>query len=319
MTTENPYSTGGGYAQAANYTAAPAGGLAAAEGFKDVTTASFATDVVAASRNQPVLIDFWAPWCGPCKQLAPYLEKAVAESGGRVVLVKMNIDDHPSIPGQLGIQSIPAVIAFKNGKPVDGFMGAQPEAKIVEFINRVAGPGEAELQIAEYLKVAGEKYAAGEIDAAAEIYSVLLEQDPDNQEAAIGLAQCLTDLNELEAAKEITAKATEEGRKLPAFAALQAKITLAEQVAQLGDPREFERRLADNPKDHQARLDLAMIENARGNRHEAADHLLHIIRTDRAWNEDGARQQLLKLFEAWGPMDEATLAARRKLSSALFS
>ena len=319
MTTENPYSTGGGYAQAANYTAAPAGGLAAAEGFKDVTTASFANDVVAASRNQPVLVDFWAPWCGPCKQLAPYLEKAVADSGGRVVLVKMNIDDHPTIPGQLGIQSIPAVIAFKNGKPVDGFMGAQPEAKIVEFINRVAGPGEAELQIAEYLKMASEKYAAGEIDAAAEIYSVLLEQDPDNQEASIGLAQCLTDLNELDAAKEIAEKATEEGRKLPAFAALQAKIALAEQVALLGDPHEFERRLADNPKDHQARLDLAMIENARGNRHVAADQLLHIIRTDRAWNEDGARQQLLKLFEAWGPMDEATLAARRKLSSALFS
>jgi putative thioredoxin len=319
MTSDNPYATSGDYSTGTNYTAAPATSEVTQVGFKDVTTASFATDVVAASRNQPVLVDFWAPWCGPCKQLAPYLEKAVNESGGRVKLVKMNIDDHPAIPGQLGIQSIPAVIAFKNGKPVDGFMGAQPEGKIVEFINRVAGPGEAELQIAEYLKVAREKLGAGEIEAAAEIFSVLLEQDPDNQEAMIGLAQCLVEMQDLEAGKELAARVTTDGQKLPAFTALQAKIALAEQVALLGDPREFEERLSNNPKDHQARFDLAMIENAKGNRDGAADHLLHIIRADRAWKEDGARQQLLQLFDAWGPMDPATLAARRKLSSALFS
>ena len=319
MTSDNPYAATGGYSAGTNYTAAPAVEEVDDGGFKDVTTASFANDVVAASRNQPVLVDFWAPWCGPCKQLAPYLEKAVAESGGRVKLVKMNIDDHPSIPGQLGIQSIPAVIAFKNGKPVDGFMGVQPEGKIVEFINRVAGPGEAELQIAEYLKIGREKLTANETEAALEIFSVLLEQDPDNQEATIGLAECLVDLNDVVAAKELADKITDDGKKLPAYTALQAKIILAEQVALLGDPREFEQRLAENPKDHHARYDLAMIENARGNREAAGDHLLHIIRTDRTWNEDGARKQLLQLFDAWGPADPASLSARRKLSSALFS
>ena len=161
MNSDNPYASTNGYAQEPAYAVAAPAAAAPITDFKDVTTASFANDVLAASRQQPVLVDFWAPWCGPCKQLAPYLEKAVSDSGGRVVLVKMNIDDHPSIPGQLGIQSIPAVIAFKGGKPVDGFMGAQPEGKIVEFINRVAGPDETTLQIAEYLKTAQEKLAAG--------------------------------------------------------------------------------------------------------------------------------------------------------------
>jgi putative thioredoxin len=319
MNSDNPYAPGNGYAQEASYAVAAPATAAPVTDFKDVTTASFATDVLAASRQQPVLVDFWAPWCGPCKQLAPYLEKAVSDSGGRVVLVKMNIDDHPTIPGQLGIQSIPAVIAFKGGKPVDGFMGAQPEGKIVEFINRVAGPDETELQFAQYLKTAQEKLAVGEVDAAMEIFSVLLQQDPDNQEAAIGLASCLCDLNDLAATKEIAEKIGDEGKKLPSFTALQAKITLAEQVALLGDPREFEQRLAADPKDHQARYDLAMVENAKGGRDAAADHLLHIIRTDRTWNEDGARKQLLQLFDAWGPADPASLSARRKLSSALFS
>ena len=319
MNSDNPYASTNGYAQEPSYAVTAPAAAAPVTDFKDVTTASFATEVLAASRQTPVLVDFWAPWCGPCKQLAPYLEKAVRDSGGRVTLVKMNIDDHPTIPGQLGIQSIPAVIAFKGGKPVDGFMGAQPEGKIVEFINRVAGPDEAELQIAEYLKAAQEKLGSGETEAALEIFSVLLQQDPDNQEAAIGLASCLVDLHDVPAAKEIAERVSEDGRKLASFTALQAKITLAEQVALLGDPREFEQRLAADPKDHQARYDLAMVENARGNRDAAADHLLDIIRTDRTWNEDGARKQLLQLFDAWGPADPASLSARRKLSSALFS
>jgi putative thioredoxin len=318
MSGDNPYAPQTSYDAGVNYTAAPT----EAEpdtGFKDVTTATFSTDVIAASRETPVLVDFWAPWCGPCKQLAPYLEKAVRESGGRVKLVKMNIDDHPAIPGQLGIQSIPAVIAFKNGKPVDGFMGAVPESQIVTFINRVAGPDEAELQAAEYLKLAKERLAAGDAEAALEIFSVLSEQDPENHEALLGVAECLVDMNDLEGGKAVAEKLTDAAKKLPAYTALQAKIILAEQVATLGDPREFEQRLAVNPKDHQARFDLAMIENAKGNRTAAADHLLLIIRTDRTWNDDGARKQLLQFFDAWGPADDATLTARRGLSSALFS
>jgi putative thioredoxin len=318
MSGDNPYAPQTSYDAGVNYTVAPAG-AETDTGFKDVTTATFSADVIAASRETPVLVDFWAPWCGPCKQLAPYLEKAVRESGGRVKLVKMNIDDHPAIPGQLGIQSIPAVIAFKNGKPVDGFMGAVPESQIVTFINRVAGPDEAELQAAEYLKLAKERLAAGDAEAALEIFSVLSEQDPENQEALLGVAECLVDMNDLEAGKAAAEKLTEAAKKLPAYTALQAKITLAEQVATLGDPREFEQRLAANPKDHQARFDLAIIENAKGNRTAAADHLLHIIRTDRTWSDDGARKQLLQFFDAWGPADEATLTARRGLSSALFS
>jgi putative thioredoxin len=318
MSGDNPYAPQTSYDAGVNYTVAPAG-AETDTGFKDVTTATFSADVIAASRETPVLVDFWAPWCGPCKQLAPYLEKAVRESGGRVKLVKMNIDDHPAIPGQLGIQSIPAVIAFKNGKPVDGFMGAVPESQIVTFINRVAGPDEAELQAAEYLKLAKERLATGDAEAALEIFSVLSEQDPENQEALLGVAECLVDMNDLEAGKAAAEKLTEAAKKLPAYTALQAKITLAEQVATLGDPREFEQRLAANPKDHQARFDLAIIENAKGNRTAAADHLLHIIRTDRTWSDDGARKQLLQFFDAWGPADEATLTARRGLSSALFS
>jgi putative thioredoxin len=318
MTGDNPYAPQTSYDSGVDYTIAPSDAAPEA-GFKDVTTATFSTDVIAASREVPVLVDFWAPWCGPCKQLAPYLEKAVRESGGRVKLVKMNIDDHPAIPGQLGIQSIPAVIAFKNGKPVDGFMGAVPESQIVTFINRIAGPDEAELQAAEYLKLAKERLAAGEVEAALEIFSVLYEQDPENQEALLGVAECLVDLSDLDAGKAVAEKLTDAAKKLPAYTALQAKITLAEQVATLGDARELEQRLAANPKDHQARFDLAMIENAKGNRTAAAEHLLHIIRTDRTWNDDGARKQLLQLFDAWGPADEATLTARRGLSSALFS
>jgi putative thioredoxin len=318
MSGDNPYAPQTSYDAGVNYTVAPAG-AETDTGFKDVTTATFSADVIAASRETPVLVDFWAPWCGPCKQLAPYLEKAVRESGGRVKLVKMNIDDHPAIPGQLGIQSIPAVIAFKNGKPVDGFMGAVPESQIVTFINRVAGPDEAELQAAEYLKLAKERLAAGEAEAALEIFSVLSQQDPENQEALLGIAECLVDLNDLEAGKEVAEKLTDAAKKLPAYTALQAKITLAEQVSKLGDPREFEQRLAADPKDHQARFDLAMIENAKGERTAAAEHLLHIIRTDRTWNDDGARRQLLQFFDAWGPADDATLTARRGLSSALFS
>jgi putative thioredoxin len=298
--------------QPTNDAAAPAAGL-----IKDTSTAGFQADVLQESRKQPVLVDFWAPWCGPCKQLTPVLEKVVQAAGGRVKLVKMNIDDHPAIPGQLGIQSIPAVIAFKDGQPVDGFMGAIPESQVKAFIERIVGKGGPDL--AEAVKAAEEARAAGDPQAAAEIYTLVLEQEPENIAAIAGLADLLFDSGDNEAAKGVLEQAPEAKRNDPALAAVRARMKLAEQVSALGDPLALERRLVENPNDHQARFDLAMIQNAQGNRAAAADSLLAIVKADRSWKDDAARNQLLTFFEAWGMTDEATLAARRKLSSILFS
>ncbi|MEO3387219.1 thioredoxin [Mesorhizobium sp. CAU 1741] len=315
---DNPY--GGGYAvQYDTGNAAPQPQEAREPAVKDTTTATFPADVIQESRQQPVLVDFWAPWCGPCKQLAPALEKVVAESGGRVKLVKMNIDDHPTIAGQLGIQSIPAVIAFRDGQPVDGFMGAIPESKIREFVDKVAGPGGAEQATAEALDAAAELRGEGDVRGAAQIYAAILGQEPDNLDALGGLADVLAEMGDIEGAREVIARAPEGSDEASQLAAAKAKVALADQVAELGDPTELQRRLEVNPKDHQARFDLALVHNALGEREQAADGLLAIMKADRTWDDDGARRQLLKFFEAWGMTDEATLAARRKLSSLLFS
>ena len=319
MSDHNPYSgafggNGGQYAQTVQYGGGDRAKVslgdapAAADLIKDTTTATFAADVIQESRRQPVLVDFWAPWCGPCKQLTPQLEKAVQAAGGKVKLVKMNIDDHPSIAGQLGIQSIPAVIAFKDGQPVDGFMGAVPESQIAQFIQKVGGKGGGAPQIADALAAAAEARTAGDVQTAADIYDAILEQAPETVEAVAGLGEILFDAGDAEGAEAVLARAPEDKKDAPALAALRAKMTLAAEAAALG-----------NPADHQARFDLAMIQNARGERDAAADNLLAIVKADRTWNDDGAKAQLLKLFEAWGMTDEATLAARRKLSSLLFS
>jgi putative thioredoxin len=320
---DNPYaSAAGAYSANVQFGTAPAGnGQAvsdAAPAYKDTTTATFAADVIQESRKQPVLVDFWAPWCGPCKQLAPALEKVVRASGGKVKLVKMNIDDHPSIAGQLGIQSIPAVIAFKNGQPVDGFMGAVPESQIREFVDRVAGKG-AGPQIAETLAAAAQARDSGDLQAAAGLFDAVLAEQPDNLDALGGLADLLFETGDRAGAEELLAGVPEDKKDAPAVAAVRAKMALADKVGELGDPAELERRLAKDPKDHQARFDLAMIQNALGQRTEAADSLLAIVKADRTWKDDGARAQLLQFFEAWGLMDEVTLATRRKLSSILFS
>jgi len=312
---DNPF--GGSYSvQYDGQDSAPAAGGSLV---KDTTTAGFAADVIQESRNQPVLVDFWAPWCGPCKQLAPALEKAVGEAGGRVKLVKMNIDDHPSIAGQLGIQSIPAVIAFVDGQPVDGFMGAVPESKIREFIDKVSGPDGGAEALADALAGAGEMRAAGDLQGAAQIYAAVLADAPDNLDAIAGLAETLLDAGDEANAREVLARAPQGSEEAPQLAGIRARLALAEQVAGLGDPAVLERRLAADPKDHQARFDLALIHNALGERDKAADALLAIMKADRNWQDDGARLQLLKFFEAWGMTDEATLSARRKLSSLLFS
>ena len=295
------------------------GAAAAPPPVKDATTATFAADVIQESRKQPVLVDFWAPWCGPCKQLQPALEKVVAAAGGRVKLVKMNIDEHPAIAGQLGIQSIPAVIAFKNGQPVDGFMGAIPESQISDFIQKLVGKDGGQPQVAEALAAAKQARDAGDLQTAADIYDAVLQETPDNVEAIAGLADLLFEAGDAAGAEEVLARTPPDKLEVAAIAAVRTKIALAAQAASLGDPAEFERRLAENPKDFQARFDLAMIQNAQGKRQEAADNLLAIVQADRKWNDDGARAQLLKLFEAWGMTDEVTLSTRRKLSALLFS
>jgi putative thioredoxin len=290
---------------------------------KDTTTQAFREDVVTESMTQPVLVDFWAPWCGPCKQLTPIIEKAVKDAKGKVKLVKMNIDEHPQIPGQLGIQSIPAVIAFKQGQPIDGFMGAQPESQVKAFIEKLVGPvgpGEAE----ELIAAAEAAIEAGDAAGASELYAGVLELEPENLAAIAGLARLHLDMGDLEGAKGILAMAPEanaaENKAAdPAIAAVRAAIELAEQAASLGDTAELEAKVAADPRDYQARFDLAVALNARDRREEAVDHLIAIIKADRAWNEDGARKQLLQFFEAWGPMDENSQAGRRKLSTLLFS
>jgi putative thioredoxin len=285
---------------------------------KDVTTASFRADVLTASQKQPVLVDFWAPWCGPCKQLAPALEKAVADSGGKVALVKMNIDDHPQIAGQLGIQSIPAVIAFDKGQPVDGFVGALPESQIRGFIERLVGPLDA--GSAALLAEAEDAAAKGDAAGAAGIYAEILAEDPADAKAIAGLAKLQVAAGQLDEAKALLATAPKpaSGKEDPAIAAAWAALNLAEQASSVGELAPLEQAIAANPNDHKARFDLAVALSAEGNRDAAADHLLEIIKRDRKWNEEAARKQLLQFFEAWGLMDPASIAARRKLSAIWF-
>jgi putative thioredoxin len=285
---------------------------------KDTTTQGFVKDVIEESKHQPVLVDFWAPWCGPCKQLTPTLEKAVKAAKGKVKLVKLNIDDHPEIPGQMGIQSIPAVIAFANGQPVDGFMGALPESQVVAFLERLT-KGKIGGDEPDLLKLADEALAAGDSTGAADLYGQLVTQDGGNVAALAGLARCHVKAGALEQAKQTLDRVPEAKRNETAVAAARAALDVAEQAKLVGPVDELERKLSANPLDHQARFDLATTLSAGGKRAEAANHLLEIVKRDRKWNEDGARKQLVQFFEAWGPTDEATLDGRKRLSSILFS
>ena len=284
---------------------------------RDVTTASFRTDVIAESMNRPVLVDFWAPWCGPCKQLTPVLEKAVQSAGGKVVLAKMNIDDHPDIAGRLGIQSIPAVIAFQRGQPVDGFMGALPESQVKAFIEKLIGPVVDET--AELLIRAETALVGGDAAGAAELFAAALQTAPEEAKAIGGLARALLELGETQEARGVLDAAPARLAADPAIAAARAALDLAEQAAGLGDLQDLAGRVASNAEDHEARFDLAVALASLGKRDEAAGALLEIIRRDRKWGEEKARKQLLQFFDAWGPMDAATIQARRRLSSLLFS
>jgi putative thioredoxin len=285
---------------------------------KDTTTQTFVKDVIEESKRQPVLVDFWAEWCGPCKQLTPVLEKVVRAAKGKVKLVKMDIDKHPSIPGQLGIQSIPAVFAFVNGQPIDGFLGALPESQVTAFIERVTkdriGGEEKDL-----LKAADEALAKGDAAGAANLYAEVLAQDSANVPALAGLARSYVLTGAIEQAKQTLALVPEGKRNEAVVAAARAALEVAEQAKSVGPVGELEAKVAANPLDHQARFDLAVALNSKGRRQEAVDNLVEIVKRDRKWNDDGARKQLVQFFEAWGPTDEATVNGRKRLSSVLFA
>ena len=285
---------------------------------RDTTTQTFAKDVIEESRKRPVLVDFWAPWCGPCKTLGPIIEKAVRAAKGAVRLVKMNIDEHPAVAGQLGIQSIPAVIAFVNGQPVDGFVGALPESQVKAFIDRVAGPAgpsEAEAMIAE----AEALLEAGDVAGAGEMFGAALRSEPESVAAIAGLARAMLAAGEVEHAQQTLAMLPESAAADPIVAAVRAQIELKTRTAGLGDRTTLEARIAAEPGDMQARFDLALLLNAEGDREGATDRLLEIVRKNRSWEDEKARKQLLQFFEAWGPTDEATRSGRRQLSSLLFA
>ncbi len=285
----------------------------------DTTTQTFVKDVIEASKQQPVLVDFWAPWCGPCKQLTPILEKVVRAAKGKVKLVKMNIDEHPAIPGQMGIQSIPAVIAFSNGQPVDGFMGALPESQVSDFIKRlVKEPIEAD-DSAEALKTAEEVLAHGDAATAASIFAEIAAAEPENVAALAGMVRAYVKAGEIEQAKQTLALIPQAKQNDPAVATARAALELAEQAKAVGPIGDLEQKVAANPADHQARFDLAVALNAKGRREEAAEHLLTIVRRDRKWNDDAARKQLVQFFDAWGFADPAAVEGRKKLSSILFA
>jgi putative thioredoxin len=296
---------------------------AAADGLiKDTTTQTFAKDVVEESKRQPVLVDFWAEWCGPCKQLGPVLEKVVKAAKGKVKLVKMDIDKHPAVFGQLsqqmGIKSIPAVIAFINGQVVDGFLSALPESQIVAFLERVTkskiGGEEQDL-----LAAADATLAKGDAASAVELYAKVLAQDGSNVAALGGLARAYLKTGATEQAKQTLAMVPEAKRNDPAVAAARAALELAEQALSVGPLAELEQKVAANPLDHQARFDLAVALNSKNRRKEAVDQLIETVRRDRKWNDDAARKQLVQFFEAWGPTDEATVEGRKRLSSILFA
>lgn len=284
---------------------------------EDVSIEDFKAKVLDQSASQPILVDFWAPWCEPCKQLAPILEKVVSATDGRVKLVKMNIDEHPQIAGQLGIKSIPAVIAFQKGQPADGFMGVVPESQIKDFIERLIGPISDPIQ--DLIAVGNEALESGDSSSAIQKFEMALELDGSNFDALAGLARANIAIDNLDNAAILLDRIPEPKPQVPSVLEALAALNVAKQAEDISDLTLLEKAVDDDPNSHQARMDLAIGLATADRREEAADHLLQIIKTNRDWNDGAAKSQLLEFFQIWGPMDDQTIAARRKLSAILFS
>jgi putative thioredoxin len=284
---------------------------------KNTTTKDFLRDVIEASREVPVLVDFWAPWCGPCRQLTPILEKAVRVAKGAVRLVKLNIDEHPQIPGQMGVQSIPAVFAFQDGRPVDGFMGALPESRVNAFIARLIGDDAGDT--AADIEAADEALAVGDLNAAAQLFGEVLQKDRENAQALAGLAKCYIKTGDLTRAEQTLALVPPAKADSAPVASARAALELARKAPAAGEIDALRAMLVADPKDAQARFDLALALNAKGDRKGALDELLTLVAKNRSWNDDAARKQLLQLFDAWGPSDPSTVTGRQRLSSLLFA
>ncbi len=292
--------------------------MAQSEWIKESDTARFGDDVVNASLEVPVIVDFWAPWCEPCKDLGPILEKAVDAANGAVRLVKINVDENQELAAQLQVQSIPAVFAFKGGQPVDGFMGAQPESQIKAYIEKLGvtiGPSPME----ELFSTADLALAQGDLVTAESVYRKALDLEPNNIVALGGLIICRVRAGDIATGQELFDSLTPDYQDKPELAAAKAALALAGQGGNDADIADAQSRFDADPEDMAAHFELACALLAQGRNTEGAEHLLDIIKQDRTWNDAAARKQLLTLFEALGPTDELTLSARKALSSLLFS